>query len=239
MTRVTFVGHSTVLVEMAGVRVLTDPILRGRVAYLRRLVPVPPVPDIDFVLVSHAHMDHLDPPSLRRLTGSPRVVVPRGCARHVARTGLGEVTEMEVGERIPLGALELEATPAEHDGRRLPVGRKVDALGYLLHGPQRVYFAGDTDLFDEMDRVADGLDVALLPVAGWGTRLPPGHLDPERAARAASLLRPRYAVPIHWGTLAGPGAATADPGQPAREFARLADVEVRVLQPGESFELDP
>jgi L-ascorbate metabolism protein UlaG (beta-lactamase superfamily) len=238
VTRVTFIGHSTVLIDAAGLRVLTDPILRGRVGHLRRLVPVPPVPSPDVVLISHAHMDHLDPPSLRRLTGSPRVVVPRGCAGLARRAGLSDVTEMDVGERVSLGGLELRATPAEHDGRRLPFGRKMDALGYLLEGPQRVYFAGDTDLFDEMERVAESLDVALLPVAGWGTRLPPGHLDPERAAHAARLLKPRYAVPIHWGTLAGPRAATADPELPAREFARLADVDVRVLRPGESLELD-
>jgi L-ascorbate metabolism protein UlaG (beta-lactamase superfamily) len=97
--------------------------------------------------------------------------------------------------------------------------------------------ACDTDLFDEMDGLAPDLDLALLPVRGWGRRLPPGHLDPEKAARAADLLGPRCAVPIYWGTLAGPGVAKDDPEAPAREFARLARVEVRILHSGESLEL--
>ena len=74
------------------------------------------------------------------------------------------------------------------------------ALGYLLQGSQSVYFAGDTDLFPEMAALG-GVDVALLPVAGWGPRLPEGdHMNPRRAAEALKILKPRLAIPIHWGT---------------------------------------
>src|SRR5262249_62274960 len=84
-----------------------------------------------------------------------------------------------------------------HAARRLP-GAPADGLGFVLEG---VYFAGDTDLFDGMaDIGAVGLDVALLPIWGWGPRLPRGHLDPERAAEATRLLAPRVVIPIHWGT---------------------------------------
>jgi L-ascorbate metabolism protein UlaG (beta-lactamase superfamily) len=189
-------------------------------------------------------MDHLDLPSLRRLPGSTRIVVPRGCARLVGRAGLGDVTEVEVGDRIRVGAVELLATYAQHDGRRWPMGPKTEALGYVIEGPQRVYFAGDTDIFEGMRDLAGHLDVALLPVSGWGRTLPPGHLDPERAARATAMLEPRYAVPIHWGTYAAPGAAPADLERPAREFERLVaahapGVEVRVLRPGDALSLAP
>jgi L-ascorbate metabolism protein UlaG (beta-lactamase superfamily) len=134
------------------------------------------------------------------------------------------------------------ATPAEHNGRRMPLGRAADALGYLVDGPHRIYFAGDTDLFDGMRDLAEALDLALLPVSGWGRTLPPGHLDPERAARALALLRPRLAVPIHWGTFASPRARRRDPERPAREFARLAashapGVDVRILRQGDSLSL--
>jgi L-ascorbate metabolism protein UlaG (beta-lactamase superfamily) len=108
-----------------------------------------------------------------------------------------------------------------------------------------VYFAGDTDLLDDMDGLVEGLDVALLPVWGWGPSLGPGHMDPEAAARAAAMLRPRVAVPIHWGTLfpAGlkrwrPGPLTDPPHAFARHVAALApDVAVRVLAPGEALDL--
>jgi L-ascorbate metabolism protein UlaG (beta-lactamase superfamily) len=113
-------------------------------------------------------------------------------------------------------------------------------VGYLIRASRSVYFAGDTDLFPAMQDMRGIVDVALLPVWGWGPRLGPGHLDPERAARAAALLAPEVAIPIHWGTLARwPGRGLPDPERPAREFAaqtkRYAPaVDVRVLTPGQS-----
>jgi len=245
VTRVTFVGHSTVLVETAGVRLLTDPLLRGRVAHLRRTVPFPAVAGLTephAVLLSHAHLDHLDLPSLRRLAPSARVLLPRGWRELAGRAGMADVTEMQPGDRVGVDGVEVLATPAEHDGHRLPLGRNSLPLGYVIGNRSQVYFAGDTDLFEGMRELAGDLDLALLPVAGWGRRLPPGHLDPERAARAAALLRPRYAVPIHWGTYAAPAVRLRDPVRPAIEFEQLArshapEVEVRVLRPGDSLVL--
>jgi L-ascorbate metabolism protein UlaG (beta-lactamase superfamily) len=243
VARITFVGHATILVEDSGSRLVTDPLLRNRVAHLRRIAPLPDLPGLtepDAVLISHAHHDHLDVPSLERLRRSCRVLAPRGCGRFVRRAGLRQVTEISAGDRVSIASFEVLATPAEHDGRRLPLGQRLGAVGYDIRGSRRLYFAGDTDLFEGMRDLAGGLDVALLPVWGWGRRLPAGHLDPERAARAAALLAPGIAVPIHWGTLAAPGVGwRADPAAPARAFeravARLApDVEVRVLGPGES-----
>jgi L-ascorbate metabolism protein UlaG (beta-lactamase superfamily) len=203
---------------------------------------VPQLTSGDAVLISHAHLDHLDLPSLRKLPASVSVIVPRGWAGLARRAGLRDVTEVEAGDRVPIGALEVSATPAEHDGRRMPLGRAAAALGYLVDGAHRIYFAGDTDLFGGMRDLTEELDLALLPVSGWGKRLPPGHLDPERAAQAAALLRPRVAIPIHWGTYASPGARLEDPERPAREFGRLTtshapDVDVRILRPGEGVSL--
>jgi L-ascorbate metabolism protein UlaG (beta-lactamase superfamily) len=250
LTAVTYVGHSTVLIEADGTRLLTDPVLGRRVAHLRRIAAVPEVAELaslDAVLISHAHHDHLDLPSLRRLAPSVLAVVPRDWAGLARRAGLRRVAEVEAGDRVTVGAVEVVATPAAHDGRRLPFGRSAEALGYVVEGRQSVYFAGDTDLFDGMGDLVPQLDLALLPVAGWGPRLPPGHLDPAGAARAAALLRPRVAVPIHWGTFAArtltsPGGRAVDPDRPAREFARFAGsraprVEVRILHPGQRMRI--
>ena len=244
MTRVAFVGHATVAIETAGTRIVTDPLLRGRVAHLRRIVPFPAVPGLtepDLVLISHAHLDHLDLPSLSLLAPGARVVVPRGLAGLVRRAGMRDVIEMQPGDSARVGSVEIAATPARHDGRRHPLARVRLALGYVVQSSHRVYFAGDTDIFDEMRDIAGGLDLALLPVAGWGTRLPPGHLTPERAARAAAVLAPRYAVPIHWGTYLSP-TVRGDAEAPAREFARLTavhapDVSTRILRPGDELDL--
>jgi L-ascorbate metabolism protein UlaG (beta-lactamase superfamily) len=244
--RISWLGHSTVLVELDGVRLVTDPVLRARVLHLRRTAPVDwtALHDLDAAVVSHAHYDHLDAPSLRRLGPSMPLVVPRGAARLLRRHGFEQVVELESGDETRVGSLMIRATHAEHGGRRGLFGVQAAALGFLVSGSARVYFAGDTDIFDGMSSLAPNLDVALLPVAGWGSRLPPGHLDPLRAAEALRLLRPRVAVPIHWGTYRRLGLSrdAATLREPAESFARLAaelapEVDVRVVPVGGTLDL--
>jgi L-ascorbate metabolism protein UlaG (beta-lactamase superfamily) len=238
-------GHSTVLLGLDGIRLLTGPVLGSWVGPVRRVVAEPgTIPPVDAVLVSHVHYDHLDYASLRRVQ-TQRYVVPRGAGPLLERRGLRGVDEVGQDERLSVGPVEIVATHAEHSARR-GLGTEIPALGYLISGSARVYFPGDTDLFAGMSDLRPGLDVALLPVAGWGPRLGPGHLDPARAAEALGLLRPRVAIPIHWGTYRRVGL-TREPAvlrEPAETFARLAsesapDVEVRILAPGESAEIQP
>jgi L-ascorbate metabolism protein UlaG (beta-lactamase superfamily) len=237
-----FVGHATVELALGEAMLLTDPVLRERIWHLRRRGAVPELSRRpDAVLISHGHHDHLDRPSLRRLGGRAPLIVPRGLGGGLRRRGLGPVTELSAGEAVDVAGVTVLATPAEHDGRRWPLGPPVAALGFVIEGPPRIYFAGDTDLFDEMSGLGP-VDVALLPVAGWGPRVGPGHLDPERAATAVEALRPALAVPIHWGTYASPGSDGGHSAEPARRFAALVArrtpaTEVRVLTPGERLEL--
>ena len=240
----TYVGHSTVLLEIGGVRLLTDPLLRGRVAHLRRDAPAPAAEvreQIDAVLISHLHYDHLDLTSLR-LVRSPRVLAPRGAGGLLRRARIGGVEEMEVGDALEVGGVRVEAVAADHDGSRRPGGPHADPLGFVLERSERIYFAGDTGLFEGMSGLAP-VDVALLPVAGWGPKLGPGHMNAAEAAQAAALIRPRLAVPIHWGTFR---PRTARRGSwfydPPRTFAagvgELApEVDVRVLEPGSALSL--
>jgi L-ascorbate metabolism protein UlaG (beta-lactamase superfamily) len=238
--RITYVGHATVLIEVGSARLLTDPVLRPRMAHLRRHGDTPAPPDrVDAVLISHMHGDHLDLPSLRLLDRPPRVIAPRGAGPFLKRAGL-EVQELQVGESTEAAGVEIRAVSALHDARRRPwLGPTADPLGFMVGQSPSVYFAGDTDVFDGMAELAP-VDVALLPVAGWGPRLGPGHMNAKRAARAAALLRPHVAIPIHWGTYhpayARRGAWFSDP--PLEFAAQVAveapSVEVRVLMPGES-----
>jgi L-ascorbate metabolism protein UlaG (beta-lactamase superfamily) len=246
--RITWLGHSTVLVELDGTRLLTDPVLRDRVAHLRRTGPADAgmLFTLDGVLVSHLHYDHLDYPSLERLGRSVPVVVPRGAGRLLRRRRFEQVVEVEPGEEVRLGDLVVRATHADHEGGRGFLGTEVAALGYLIRGSHQIYFAGDTDLFEEMATLAPDLDVALVPIWGWGPSLGPGHLDPRRAAEALRLLRPLLAVPIHWGTYAPLGFGrlqTALLTDPVTEFRRHAaelapEVEVHVLGLGGTLHLD-
>jgi L-ascorbate metabolism protein UlaG (beta-lactamase superfamily) len=225
----TFLGHATMLVELGGLRILTDPILVDRLTFLTRVVrAVDPAlyAGIDLVLVSHLHLDHLDRLSLARLGDTqPELIVGPGAGALVRSWGWQRVTELPPGASHRVGDVTVTATPAVHPGNRPPFGPRGTAVGYLLEsGPARMYFAGDTDLFPEMASLVEGeLDVALLPIGGWGPRLGSGHLDPVRAAEAAARLRPRFAVPIHWGTLWPYGLQTVSGGRlvgPPAEFER-------------------
>jgi L-ascorbate metabolism protein UlaG (beta-lactamase superfamily) len=239
-----------VLIEVGGVRLLTDPLLRDRVGHLRRhsATPAPGAAEgIHAVLVSHLHLDHLDAASMRRLPRDVAVIAPCGAGALLRRLGFARTTELPAGEHVEIGGVTVAAVPAVHDGRRHPLAPLAEAIGFVVTGGHRVYFAGDTDLFDGMEEMAGTLDAALLPVWGWGPSLGPGHMDPEAAARAAAILRPRVAVPIHWGTFFPAGLARLRGSalvEPPLEFARVAGklapgVEIRVLEPGESLGLDP
>ena len=172
------------------------------------------------------------------------VIVPPGAGRALRRVRAA-VHELAPGERRTVGDVEVTAVPAVHDGRRVPVGPPAEAVGYVVGGAHRVYFAGDTEPFAAMAELAP-LDLALLPVWGWGPSLGPGHMDPEEAAGTCALLRPAVAVPIHWGTYLRVGMARRqaeilrDP--PRRFAARVAErapaTRVELLAPGGSVALD-
>jgi L-ascorbate metabolism protein UlaG (beta-lactamase superfamily) len=233
-----WLGHSTVVVDLGDARFVTDPVLRQRVLHLRREQPVEPPGDVDAVLISHLHYDHLDLPSLASIGVGTPIVVPRG--GRAAVKGFERVTEVEPGTTLDLAGVRVRVVEAVHDGRRRRMGERVPAVGSVLEGARTVYFAGDTDLFEGM-RSFGPLDLALVPIWGWGRSVGKGHLDPLRAARALSLLEPRIAVPIHWGTYSAAWARPAGRA-PAEEFVVAAleeapQVDVRVLPVGGRLEV--
>ncbi len=257
-TRVTYVGHGTVLVEMDGVRILTDPSLRRWTGALRRYGPLPD-PGVrhrlDAVLISHLHIDHLDTPSLKMLPKSAVVIGPPLVGRTIHKIGYRTVIETRRDTLLHVGDVDVLAVHASHTKRRWVLTPPTEPLGFIIQGSSTIYFAGDTALFDGMEDLHERIDVALLPIETWGVRPPEGrHLSPRSAAGALALLRPRIAVPIHWGTLYLPGSAYAGKEatyawfQKTRKrpeaFAAMAaekapDVEVRLLDPGESLTVAP
>lgn len=263
--RIRFLGHATVLIDLGYVRVLTDPLLRHRISGLIWRHPRPRTEldhAVDAVLISHMHQDHLDLPSLRRFGRDVPLLVPRRADDWLRRRGFRNVRELRPGEAVAVGEsastgdprevhavarpgeVRVRATIANHKGFRPPFGPFGGTIGFVVEGDVRVYFAGDTDLFPEMDALGP-IDVALLPVAGWGPTLGPGHMDAFRAAQALRLIRPRIAIPIHWGTFAPFGMhfhpweyLTRPPLEFQEHASRLApEVEVRILEPGESLDL--
>ena len=245
--RLTWIGHSTVLLEVGGRRFLTDPFLRDRLGPLRRRGPsvdIDAIGNVDAVLLSHAHPDHFDRWSIRRLEGDPLMIVPMGLGKTVERMGFA-AHELAEGERTDVGGIGITAVPAHHG--RWPRHRSAITLGYLVQASPpstpspSVYFAGDTSAFAGLQSLAGRVDVALLPIGSWGPHSAPWHLGPRGAARLADTIGARVVVPIHWGTLYPAGLARVWGGpldKPAVRFqgacAELApSTELRVLAPGE------
>ena len=179
------------------------------------------------MLISHLHMDHLHRPSLAlhrpRDAGAHPAAAPRACW-----TGCGlEPVEVSAGDVVPVGDATVHVVQAVHDATRWPWGGpRGEAVGYVVQGAGSTYFAGDTSVFDGMGELWPGhLDVALLPVWGWGPNLRGDHMDPEQAAGCLPVLGADVAVPIHYGTFWPRGMGWVRKRvfhEPGREFAEHA-----------------
>lgn len=246
----TYLGHATLLFEMDGKRLLSDPLFRSRITFLWRTgkrVDPAPLRDVDAVLISHLHHDHLDFASLAMLGNAIRLIVPKGAAKVIKKHGYDNIQEIAIGETIQVGPVGVRAVFADHVRSRQPFGPQADCIGYVLSGSAQIYYPGDTRIFPGMADLADRLDLALLPVWGWGPDRGKMHMGPVEAVEALKLLKPRYAVPIHWGTYIPFGLHWFRPGfhyLPPLEFGALASkltpqVTTRILQPGQTIEIEP
>lgn len=230
MIGVGWVGHATTVVDVGGVRLLTDPLLRAHAGVLRRIGPVPDQAQwtgVDAVLVSHLHHDHADLGSLRLLAGVPVLATEENVTwlrrRGVGARAVGE-SWVEVAGRS--GSVQVRTVRADHHSRPMP-HRPSSACGFLVRSEQGVvWFAGDTSVYAAMSglpQLAEGpIDLALVPIHGWGPRLSAGHMDPRRAAEACALTAASAVLPIHFGTLHPVGFHLADLDwmhRPRDEFA--------------------
>ena len=248
---VTFIGHSSFLIELGGIRALVDPVFSKRLVILRRQrhpgLDWRTLPAIDVVLLTHAHMDHLNLASLRRvirrtrrLTGrTPEVVVPSGVEDLVARLGFARVHTMTWWQQTTVAGLEVTMTPAQHWGARLFHDTHRGFGGYVLRGAgSSVYHSGDTAFFDGFREIGRRLnpEVALLPI---GAYFPDSyravHTSPEEALRAFVELGAEVMVPMHFGTFRLGREPMEEPPVRLMEEARRLGLEerVRILQEGE------
>lgn len=238
----TWWGHSTVSLVLDGAHLVTDPLLTGRVVHLtRRSGAVPPPMRPHAVLVSHLHHDHLHLPSLRRLPAGTPVVVPVGAAG-LLRTLPLDVREVAPDDEVAIADVTVRAVRAVHDGRRHPGSRWwAPALGYVISGSRRVWFAGDTGPAPMLGDDVGEADLAVVPVGGWGPvsrRSVDGqHLGPAEAASVVGRVGATCAVPIHYGTLWPRGLRAQDHpsfASPGVRFGELCPV-ARVPAVGETL----
>jgi L-ascorbate metabolism protein UlaG (beta-lactamase superfamily) len=263
--RATWLGHSTTLLEVDGVRVLTDPVWGERASPStwvgpRRFHPPPlplnALPPIDAVIISHDHYDHLDMPTIRALAADSsqqrlRFVVPLGIGAHLERWGVApeRITELDWGDTTRVGdasrGATLTAAPSRHfSGRRLrdAVGRGNPTLWatWVIAGDRhRVFFSGDTGFFEDFAKIGDQLgpfDLTLIKIGAYGETWPEIHVNPEEAVRAHTLLRGRVLLPIHWGTFNLAFHAWTEPAERVVRAAREAGAVVTLPRPGQPLE---
>jgi L-ascorbate metabolism protein UlaG (beta-lactamase superfamily) len=200
---VTWWGHASTTVEVGGVRVGTDPLLSDRLFHLRRYTASPSATayDVDVVVVSHLHHDHLHLPSLRRLPPDTPILVPRGGEGLLTALDHGRVRPVVPGDVVELDGVTVTVLAATHDGGRGPhTTVSGPPLGFRLDaGGRSCWFPGDTELRDDMADVG-AVDLALVPIGGWGPTLEDGHMDPVAGADAVARVGAEVAVPVHWGT---------------------------------------
>jgi L-ascorbate metabolism protein UlaG (beta-lactamase superfamily) len=213
--RVTWLGHSSLLVEIDGRRLLTDPVWADRASpfsfigphrWYAPLIALDQLPPIDAVLISHDHYDHLDHHTISALKDRDTTfIVPLGVAAHLLAWGVPErrIVELDWWEKHNLGGLTVVATPARHaSGRMLIDNNRTLWASYAMVGPRhRVYFSGDTGLFPGMREIGERLgpfDLTMIEVGQYDPAWPDWHIGPEQAVVAHQMLRGKAFLPIHW-----------------------------------------
>ena len=245
--RVTWIGHASFLLQFADHSVIVDPNWARWHGFVKRLrepgLPLKAIPELDLVLVSHAHFDPLHKPSHKVLQSRGGIVVPRGSANLVRRLGFPAVHEMKVWDAIEYNNLNVIHTPSHHWGARYLHDIHRDYGGYLVEsGGKSVFHCGDSAWFDgfaEIGRRHQNIDVALMPIGAY--EAPSGrdvHLNPEEAVRAFAELGAKVMIPMHYGTFP---LGNEPPGEPVERLLMEADrlgISERILIPEEGVGIE-
>src|SRR6202522_3263605 len=250
--RITFIGHSSFLIQIAGRKLLVDRVCAERLIALRGLrrpgVKIKDLPAVDMVLLSHAHMDHLNRPSLRRIVDhnikvsgrAPIAVVPWGVEDLVSDLGFARVVTLEWWQTKSVSGLDISMTPCKHWGARLFKDTHRGFGGYVIRGGgHTLYHSGDTAYFDGFAKIGERLkpEIALLPIGAYRPDSYRGvHTSPEEALQAFLDLGARRMIPMHYGTFRLSQEPMEEPVERLMAAARQAGVDgsVCVLPEGET-----
>jgi L-ascorbate metabolism protein UlaG (beta-lactamase superfamily) len=251
--RITWFGHSSLLVEIEGKRILVDPVwgercspssVIGPARFHAVPIPLQALPALDAVVISHDHYDHLDYPSILALKERQtlRFIVPLGVGAHLAYWGIEpeRITELDWWQSTELNGLQLVATPARHfSGRGLGADRTLWSGWALIGQRRRAYYSGDTAMFEGFAQIGERLgpfDVTMIEVGAYDAMWADVHLGPEQAVQAHRSVRGGVLVPVHWGTFDLALHSWVEPAERVLAAAALEHVSVVTPRPGESID---
>ena len=250
--RITFINHATVLIQINGVNIITDPIYSSSVGWVaprlqRPGIPFEELPHIDLILISHNDYDHLSMRTLRKLRrqNQSTVLVPIGDAKYAHKAGFTEVFELNFWEKFERYGTRITCVPAKHKGNRMPLQRnKQLCCGYVIERDSKViYFAGDTGYGEHFREISSHflLNVAMLPIGAykpheWFREI---HLNPQMAIKAFLDLKAKLLIPIHWGTFKISDEPLREPPILLLEEAKRFGIvdSVRILENGGAVEI--
>jgi L-ascorbate metabolism protein UlaG (beta-lactamase superfamily) len=255
--RITLIGHSSLLIEIDGKRILTDPVWSDRVSFSSYFGPKrffqPPLaldelPPFDAVIQSHDHYDHLDKATIKFFAGKD---IPFYCSlgvgKHLEKWGIEEnyINEMDWGDSVMIGSdLVITATPARHFSGRGLIGRNETLWSsFVIKGPKHnIFFGADSGWFPGFKEIGDTFgpfDLTMLEIGAYGTYWPDIHMGPDNASNAHLALKGKLMMPIHWGTFNLAPHAWYEPIERLVDYAKEKHIELFVPQPGEPTEVKP
>ncbi len=251
--QLTWIGHSTFLIQVAGINILTDPIWSARASPIAFIGPkrvahpgitFANLPKIDLVLISHTHYDHLDRPTILKLGNAPHYIVPTGVSKWFDREKIINVSELSWWQKEMHDMVGITAVPAKHWSKRGLVGTDgAGWSGYLLETPAgNIYFAGDTgyddEYFKEIGRRFNNIVLSLIPIGAYNPRwfMKRFHLNPPEAIHVHQEIGSKHSIGMHWGTIKLTSEPLAEPPLYLAREARavgLPDDAFTVMKIGE------
>jgi L-ascorbate metabolism protein UlaG (beta-lactamase superfamily) len=247
-TSYTWIGHSTFLIQLNGLNILTDPVWAQRMGFQKRLtapgLSLDELPEIDVVVISHGHYDHLDFPTLKKLTGNPQYFVPVGLKSAFVKRGYKKVIEMNWWDSVDYEGMKVHFVPAQHWTRRTMTDMNTSHWGgFIFEAPGKtMYFVGDTGYFSGFKEIGRrfAIDTVFMPIGAYEPEwfMKVSHINPEDSIKAFLELGAKLFVPMHYGAYrladdTGPEALE----RLTSEWNRLSlpDEQLKILKIGETF----